>query len=289
MLGQSRQAAAMLDEARATIGRRKMAAGAIGARLSYLSALVAFQQKRIPEGNAALAAAMGYMQHGSLWLFHIALADELYVGGGATPRVAMDLFTDVLRDPQPADWASDPMESLASLITPHPLPLEHWFEVAVERKDTLTAIEIAERARRHRFFTFAGVRRPVGVVAMAAGSPAGLSAAAGPTSAARPAGPLSGLRQTFAAGTVDPRGAGPKTAGGRRSSGAAGADAGVDRVGRRQHPTGGHPAGDCPAPGAGRAWSFRRCARCPTCRKPCPTNRPCWASSPPAGACTDSC
>ena len=153
VLGQSRQATAMLDEARATIGRRKMAGGAIGARLSYLSALVAFQQKRIAEGNGALAAAMGYMQHGSLWLFHIALADELYVGGGATPRMAMDMFSDVLRDPQPADWATDPMESLASLVTPHPLALEHWFEVAVERKDAPTAIEIAERARRHRFFT----------------------------------------------------------------------------------------------------------------------------------------
>jgi hypothetical protein len=86
VLGQSRQAAVMLDESRATIGRRKMGAGAIGARLNYLSALVAFEQKRISEGNAALTAAMGYMQHGSLWLFHISLADELYVGGSATPR-----------------------------------------------------------------------------------------------------------------------------------------------------------------------------------------------------------
>ncbi len=121
----------MLDEARATIGRRNMGAGWIGARLNYLSALVAFQQKRIAEGNAALAAAMGYMQHGSLWLFHIGLADELYVSGSATPRTALDLFGDVLRDPQPADWAFDPMESLAVLITPHPLPLEHWFEAAL--------------------------------------------------------------------------------------------------------------------------------------------------------------
>jgi CHAT domain-containing protein len=153
VLGQSRQAAAALDEARATIGRRKMAAGAIGARLSYLNALVAFQQKRTADGNAALAAAMSYMQHGSLWLFHIALADELYVSRAATPRTAMDLFGETLRDPRPADWASDPMESLASLVTPHPLPLEHWFDVAVERKETQTAIEITERARRHRFFS----------------------------------------------------------------------------------------------------------------------------------------
>ena len=58
----------------------RWATAAIGSRLNYLSALVAFQQRRIAEGNAALAAAMGYMRHGSLWLFHIGLADELYVG-----------------------------------------------------------------------------------------------------------------------------------------------------------------------------------------------------------------
>ncbi len=63
--GQSRQAAAMLDEARAAIGRRTMGAGSIGARLNYLTALVAYQQRRIAEGNAAFAAAMSYMQHGS--------------------------------------------------------------------------------------------------------------------------------------------------------------------------------------------------------------------------------
>ena len=39
VLGETRQAAAMLDEARVTIGRRKMAAGSIGARLNYLTRL----------------------------------------------------------------------------------------------------------------------------------------------------------------------------------------------------------------------------------------------------------
>ena len=152
-IGNPRRAAAMLDVARATIGRRKMAAGRIGARLNYLSATVAFQQQRIPEGNAALAAAMGYMKHGSFWLFHIRLADELYVSGAATPRMAVGLFANVLRDPQPADWASDPMESLAVLVAPHPLPLEHWFEAALARKENQEAMGIAERVRRHRFFS----------------------------------------------------------------------------------------------------------------------------------------
>ena len=45
------------------------------------------------------------------------------------------------------------MESLAVLVTPHPLPYEHWFGVALARKDHESAIEIGDRMRRHRFFT----------------------------------------------------------------------------------------------------------------------------------------
>jgi len=162
VLGETRKAAAILDEARVTIGKRKMAAGRIGARLNYLTALVAFQQKRIPEGNAALTAAMDYMRirpagrpGGSLRLFQIGLADGLYSNGTATPRAALDLFAQVLRDPLPADWAFDPMESFAVLTTPEPLAMEHWFEAAMERqgvKEVQTAIDVAERTRRRRFF-----------------------------------------------------------------------------------------------------------------------------------------
>ena len=40
-----------------------------------------FSRGGLAEGNTALAAAMGYMRHGSLWLFHIGLADHLYASG----------------------------------------------------------------------------------------------------------------------------------------------------------------------------------------------------------------
>ncbi|MDZ7616592.1 MAG: hypothetical protein U1E05_06275, partial [Patescibacteria group bacterium] len=114
-MGQPREAGALLDQARAAIGNRAMGRGAVGARLQYLGALVSFQQGRIAQGDAALAVAMQYMRTGSRWLLHIGLADALYTSNAATPRVAMDLYSNVLRDPQPADWSSDPMESLAVL------------------------------------------------------------------------------------------------------------------------------------------------------------------------------
>lgn len=156
MLGDTRTAEAMLEDARATIGRRSMGLGWLGGRLSYLSALLAYQQKRMPEGDKFLTAAMNYMQHGSLWLLHIECADKLYLEGAATPRMSLDLFSEVLRDPQPADWSNDPMEALSVLTTPHPTELEHWFEAALSRtggNEVQTAIEVSERTRRHRFFS----------------------------------------------------------------------------------------------------------------------------------------
>lgn len=160
VLGQPTDAEAMLAQARAAIGRRPMGIGRIGARLNYLSATVAFQQRNIAAGDEALAAAMSYMQHGSYWLYHILQLDRGFTSGQintrspVTPRIAMELYTELLRDPQGSDWTYQPMESLAVLTTPHPASFEHWFVIAWEgRKDHEAALEIADRARRHRFFS----------------------------------------------------------------------------------------------------------------------------------------
>ena len=151
--GQTRQAAAYVEQAHLAFGRRDMASGRLGARLLYLQALVSFQNRKTAEGNQALAQAMDTMSRASLWLFHIGLADSSFVGGSITPRLAMELFNNVLRDPTPADWTLRPIESMAVLSHPHPQPLEHWFEVAIGRKEHERAIEIADRCRRHRFFS----------------------------------------------------------------------------------------------------------------------------------------
>ena len=48
---------------------------------------------------------------------------------------------------------TDPMESLAVLSVPHQRSFEHWFKAAVSRKDHELAMEVSDRARRHRFFS----------------------------------------------------------------------------------------------------------------------------------------
>ncbi|NQU22917.1 MAG: CHAT domain-containing protein [Candidatus Nealsonbacteria bacterium] len=155
VLGMTDKAAGALDDAHLSIGRRQMGTGRIGAEWSYLQSLVFFQQQKTAEGDQALVTAMNYMQRGSYWLFHIKLADGLYTGGAIAgqPRIAMELYSEVLRDPQGADWSADPMEAMSVLLTPHPGPLERWFEVALKRNAHEKALEIADRARRHRFFS----------------------------------------------------------------------------------------------------------------------------------------
>ncbi len=157
VLGQTQQAMALLDDARTTIGTRTMGSGRLGARRSFLAATALYQARKTAEGDKILAQVIDFLRNGSLWLFQMQKVDEYYTGGGSgavsAARAAIDLYPVVLRDPQPGDWLSDPMESLAALCVPHGLIFEHWFEAAISRKDHDLALEVADRARRHRFLS----------------------------------------------------------------------------------------------------------------------------------------
>lgn len=153
LLGRTPQAAVHLNEAGGLIGRTDLGASVAAARLNHVSALVAYQRNRPDEAREALAAALTFQRGGSRWLYQISLADSLYTRGTVTPRTAMDIYREVLRDPAPADWSSQPLESLTVLAIPHEASYEFWFEVALQRKEVTTALEIADRARRHRFYT----------------------------------------------------------------------------------------------------------------------------------------
>jgi len=159
VLGQTPQAMAVLDEAQMAVGRRDMAAGRMGARLNHLRATLLFQQRRTTQGEEALRAAMDFMSRGSLWLFQIRQVDacfksgQITTRGPITTRTAMEVYGDLLRDPLPVDWVIRPMEALSVLVAPHSLSYEYWFLIALDRQEHETALEIADRARRHRFFS----------------------------------------------------------------------------------------------------------------------------------------
>lgn len=153
-LGNTKGASGALDVARGEMARqRDLAASRLGARFNWLLSLVRYQAGQVAAGDEALAAALKFQQAGSLWLFHIALADRLFTDQNLPARDAMDLYTTVLREPTAKDWTFLPLESLSVVSIPHPLAYEHWFEVAVLRKEHERALEITDLAKRHRFYS----------------------------------------------------------------------------------------------------------------------------------------
>lgn len=156
MLDQPGLAAASLTAARALIGAGDMSRGKIGARMNYLSALSAYQLGDQTDGDVALAAAMAFQTLGSLKMFHLHLIDKQWLTREINERMAVDYFSMLLRDPTPADWTYDPLETLSTLMVPHPHMFEHWFDASLERKSAgehQHLLEIVERWRRHRFLT----------------------------------------------------------------------------------------------------------------------------------------
>ncbi len=153
----SRDAAKSLADTKLLAARRDMRNGMIGGRYHFLLATLAFQEGRLGDGYQELTQTLTFMQGASRWLFQLGRLDRLATTGGISinsdlsPRAAMDLYEILLRDPSGLDWALDPMESLAILKTPHPQSYEHWFLIAVSRKNQDRALEIADLSRRHRF------------------------------------------------------------------------------------------------------------------------------------------
>ncbi len=149
--GELMAAATALNQARGAIGRHEMANGAIGSRLNHQTARAAFHTGDLKSGAAAMTTALTYQKAACKRMFHIGLADAAFRGGGLTERVADTVFGDVLREPTPTDWMTEPLDTMAALTSPHPLPYEHWFELVIGRKEQDRALNIAERIRRHRF------------------------------------------------------------------------------------------------------------------------------------------
>lgn len=152
-IGEPARGMAQLVKARALLGRHDALAGQVGARYHFELAKANFQAPNLAAGTTALATAMAFQSKGSRRLFQTILADNLYTSGIVSDRAADALFAEVLREPQPNDWSGEPMETLAVMMTPRALPMEHWFEVALKRNEPEKACEIADRLRRQRFFS----------------------------------------------------------------------------------------------------------------------------------------
>ncbi len=149
--GELAPATSVIAQARNTIGRREMASGAIGSRLNYQTARLAAHKEEWKASTTALAVAMTYQKAASLRLFHLAAADFAYRSGSLTERIADLVFSQTLREPAHTDWQQAPLDTLALISSYQPAPYEHWFDLALSRREFEKAVNIAERTRRRRF------------------------------------------------------------------------------------------------------------------------------------------
>jgi hypothetical protein len=154
VLGETAQADNLLSAASSSAARSDLPISQVGARSDHLAALIAYQAGNVEAGDRALTSALAFGRKASTWLFQIHLADQRYTSGQYSDRVGTALYETLLRDPTPGDWAYSPLECLSVLTTPHEGVLEHWFEAVLQNaREQELALEIADRVRRHRFYS----------------------------------------------------------------------------------------------------------------------------------------
>lgn len=148
-------ASTTMDNIRATVVRSDIMKSRVGAQVNRMQALVNYQLGNVAGGDTAINAALFFSRTGSLSLFRMGLADQLYVRRTLTARGASEVLGELLRDPGPEQWLKDPLDALATLVFPHPLYFERWFEVSLERKelDGKRALDIVDLMKRHKYLS----------------------------------------------------------------------------------------------------------------------------------------
>ena len=150
-LGRHEPSRPTLLEAGRLIKRRDISSVAITSRLHYLYSVIEIEQRKQDSGLKKLATALRLQLIASPRLFQLQFVSQLYANGTITPRIAGELYTELLKDPHDNDWQIDPLGTLALMSAPQEQFLQNWFEIALEGNQLHDAIEISERIKRHRF------------------------------------------------------------------------------------------------------------------------------------------
>ncbi len=166
VFGDPKAALDMINGAGKQMDKLAMSKGRYGARNQYLAAwansMLAYLQGKpqyLGEANKRFDNAMRYMRRGSNRLWQLGnlgqrfQMNQITTQSTLTVRGADEIFKRLLSDPGVREWTLEPMECMAmSMFTP-PEAYEYWFLAARERQDKERAFEIAEMARRQRFYS----------------------------------------------------------------------------------------------------------------------------------------
>jgi hypothetical protein len=150
VVGNTPLAAELIAAAKRMVNRRAMAIGEIGARLNLIASLTSYQAGNVAAGDEFLNAAIKIANSHSPWVFQLALTSSQLAAGKLSERNAVTIFERLANDPTANDWNIRPLECLTLLSTARHGVYEQWFEAS---RDVETALEVADLARRHRFYS----------------------------------------------------------------------------------------------------------------------------------------
>ncbi|TWT73834.1 CHAT domain protein [Posidoniimonas polymericola] len=158
ILAEQHAAARHTDEAAALVAsalprRSDVANGRLGAYADYVAAMAALQAGKQKAGQQSLEKSLQRYSELSLSNFQLALANERFDAGELSPRVAVDVYKQMLTDPAPLHWAYDTMDAMCLLRTNHEPAFDRWITASLARRETLPALYAADLAKRRRFLS----------------------------------------------------------------------------------------------------------------------------------------
>lgn len=129
---------------------RDARAGLLGNWSLYLDARLQFQAGR-DSARATLARAVQNQIRTSYRNLQIGLTNDLFDSQQLSARKAVGIYQQLLADPTAADMVFRPLESLAVMKTVHQAAFDRWLIGLLSKKDTVTALEVTDLAKRRRF------------------------------------------------------------------------------------------------------------------------------------------
>jgi hypothetical protein len=130
---------------------RDAAAGLLGNWSRYLEARVLAQMGK-PTAVDMLNTALATHYNMSTSVMQLGITNKWFDDQVLRASAAVGIYSTLLNDPAPKSWAFHPLDTLALLKAPLDASYERWIVALGERKEKVAAMEVADLAKRRRYF-----------------------------------------------------------------------------------------------------------------------------------------
>jgi tetratricopeptide (TPR) repeat protein len=130
---------------------RDAAAGLLGNWSRYLEARVLAEMGK-PNAIDTLNTALAVHYNMSTSVMQLGITNQWFDNQSLRASAAVGIYSSLLNDPDPKSWAFHPLDTLALLKAPLDASYERWIAALGERKEKVVAMEVADLAKRRRYF-----------------------------------------------------------------------------------------------------------------------------------------